>query len=432
MRDSIELERLGIPTVTLVTTSFTRLARATSQGLGMPDQALAVIPHPMGGIPADAVRYKIQTAFREIQPLLTDWRPARTRPEAKDATRYVRMTGSVADVVAEFRSRGWAAGLPFIPPTRDLVHSLLSGTSHAPDEIIWDGVPPRMGVLTVEVLAACAAMAGCAPEHLPVLLAIVEALQDANSWYAHQATTTGTESLLFLINGPIATELDLASGTGAAGLWYPANAAIGYAMGLISKIVGGSRPPDHDKSTLASPADLMNWTLAENEADSPWDSYSAEHGFSRHDDVVTVKVVYPTIDIGDHQSETGEDLLKYISRCINQPFVYAMRDQPVVLGLCPEHAATLAHDGWTKTAIREYLWHNARYPAFVYAQPAWEAGSIRPNADFPDLHYGSDTLLPIVARPEDIQIIVCGGSGKHSHFWPGPKGMVSRRIDPWR
>src|SRR5581483_7932575 len=115
----------------------------------------------------------------------------------------------------------------------------------------------RMGILTVEQVAACAVMAGCKPEHLPVLLAIIEALQDGNSWYAHQATTTGTESLLFLINGPIIDELGLAYGTGAAGLWYQPNAAIGYAMGLISKVVGGSRPPDHDKSTLSNPADLL-------------------------------------------------------------------------------------------------------------------------------------------------------------------------------
>ena len=109
-----------------------------------------------------------------------------------------------------------------------------------------------------------------------------------------------------------------------------------------------------------------------------------------------------------------------------------MRHQPVLLGFCPEHAATLADDGWSKDTIRKYLWHNARYPAFVYAKPAWGAGSIKPNPDFPDIAYGSDTLLPIVAQPDDIQLIVVGGPGKHSHFWPGPKGMVSRRIDPWR
>ena len=432
MRDSVELERLGIPTVTLVTTSFARLARVTSEGLGMPDQAMTVIPHPMGGISAASVRSKVRHAYPEIERQLTGWRPSRARLDPPRVARYVQLKGSVSELQSEFQLRGWSAGLPFVPPTRELVDSLLTGTTHPADEMVWDGVPPRMGILTVELLAACAAMAGCKPEHLPVLLAIVEALQDPAAWYAHQSTTTGTESLLFLVNGAIAGELDLAYGTGAAGLWYHANAAIGYAIGLVSKIVGGSRPPDQDKSTLASPADLLNWTLAENERDNPWTTYAVEHGFGESDSVVTAKVVYPPIDIGDHQSETGADLLNYISHCINQPFVYAMRHQPVLLGLCPEHAGTLAADGWTKDAIRDYLWQHARYPAHVYAEPAWEAGSIRPNADFPDLHYGSATLLPIVARPEDLQIIVCGGAGKHSHFWPGPKGMVTRRVDPWR
>ncbi len=327
MRDSVELERLGIPTVTLVTTSFERLARVTSEGLGMPDQAMAVIPHPMGGIPADSVRSKIQHAFPEIARQLTEWQPSRARLEPRRVQRYVNITGTVSDVQAAFYSRGWSAGLPFVPPTRELVASLLAGTSHPADEVVWDGVPPRMGVLTVELLAACAAMAGCQPAHLPLLLTLAEALQDGGAWYAHQATTTGTEALMFLVNGPIADELGLASGTGAAGLWYQPNAAIGYAMGLVSKIVGGSRPPDQDKSTLASPADLLNWTLAENEADNPWMSLAVERGFAPADDVVTAKVVYPPIDIGDHQSETGEDLLRYISRCINQPYVYAMRHQ---------------------------------------------------------------------------------------------------------
>jgi hypothetical protein len=260
----------------------------------------------------------------------------------------------------------------------------------------------------------------------------VEALQDRLAWYAHQATTTGTESLLLLVNGPIADELALASGTGAAALGYRPNAAVGYAIGLIARLVGGSKPPDRDKSTLGSPADLLNWTLAENERDNPWEPLAVERGYSAAESVVTVKVVYPPIDIGDHQSARGHELLHYIAHCINQPYVYAMRHQPVVLGLCPEHARTLAQDGFTKADIRQYLWHNARYPASVYAEPAWIAGSIKPNERFPDLHYGSDTLLPIVAEPEDIQVIVCGGAGKHSHFWPGPKGMVSRRIEPWR
>jgi len=404
-----------------------------SLGLGMPDQSFAVIQHPMGGIAPDHVRSKIRAVFPDLMRELTEWHPTPlSDPGGPLVDRSVRFTGTVSDVHAEFQARGWAAGLPFIPPTRDLVSALLLGTSHRAEEVVWNGIPPRMGVLTVELVAACAAMAGCKPEHMPILLAIIDALQDPAAWYAHQATTTGTESLMLLVNGPIADQLGLAYGTGAAGLCYQPNAAIGYAIGLVSKIVGGSKPPDRDKSTLASPADLLNWAIAENERENPWESYAVEHGFNSTDNVVTVKVVYPPIDINDHQSATGAELLHYIAHCINQPYVYAMRHQPVLLGLCPEHAATLANDGFSKDAIREYLWLNARYPASVYAKPAWDAGAVKPNADFPDIRYGSDTRLPIVARPDDFKVIVCGGSGKHSHFWPGPKGVVSRRIDPWK
>ncbi len=435
MRDSIHLEMLGVPTVTLITTSFVKLARFTSSAAGMPDQSFAVLPHPIGGIPSDQLRAKTQAAFDDILYQLTEWRPAASRSTAAEPSYpapTIRITGSVSDVQRHFFEHGLSAGLPFIPPTRDLVDSLLAGTSHHPSEVIWDGVPPRMGVLTVELAAVCAAMAGCDPEHMPILLAIVEALTDPEAHYAHQATTTGTESLLLLVNGPIIKEVGLAYGTGAAGLCYQPNAAIGYALGLISKVTGGSKPPDHDKSTLSNPADLLNVVIGENEEANPWATFAVDHGYQPADNVVTVKAVYPPLDISDHQSVRGEEFLHYLAYSINQPYTYAMRHKPVVLGLGPEHAETLAQDGYTKESIRQYLWLNARYPATVYAKPSWDGGFTQPNEDFPDIRFGSDTRLPIVAKPEDIEIIVCGGAGKHSQFWPGPKGIVSKLIDPWK
>ena len=127
----------------------------------MPDQALVVIPHPMGGISAEAVRGKVKRVFPDLLRQLTDWTPGDTAAQQSQVLRYVRFSGSVSELHAEFYARGWCAGLPFVPPTRELVESLLRGTSHPADEVVWDGVPPRMGILTVELVAACAAMAGC-------------------------------------------------------------------------------------------------------------------------------------------------------------------------------------------------------------------------------------------------------------------------------
>src|SRR5215468_7866030 len=101
----------------------------------------------MGGIAAEQVRTKIRQAFADLQHDLVAWQaaPAKTRRGVPSVEREILVCGSVSDVHAEFARRGWAAGLPFIPPTRDLVDALLEGTCHAPDEVVWDGVPPRMG-----------------------------------------------------------------------------------------------------------------------------------------------------------------------------------------------------------------------------------------------------------------------------------------------
>ncbi|MBI2853853.1 MAG: hypothetical protein HYX87_02905 [Chloroflexi bacterium] len=419
----------------MITSSFMRLARYTSASNGMADQCFVEIPHPIGGIPSEELEAKIKNAFPHILAAMTGWRPRASKtPAAKPSypADTIKIRGTVSDIQELFFKRSLSTGLPFVPPTRRLVANMLAGTSHAPDEIVWDGIPPRMGIVTVELVAACAVMAGCKPQYMPTLLAIAEAMKEPELGYAHQATTTGTESLLFLISGPMVKEIGIACGTGAAGLCFQANASIGYAIGLISKVIGGSLPPDRDHSTLASPADLLNYVLGENEGELAWASYAVEQGYGKNEDLVTAKVVYQPLDISDHNSTTGKELLKYTAYSINQPYTTCMKHSPVLLGWCPEHADLLVRSGYTKASIRQYLWENARYPVSVYAKAAWDRGICSPNEDFPELRYGSETLVPIVAKPEDIQMIVCGGAGKHSQFWPGPKAMVSKRIGPWR
>ena len=74
-------------------------------------------------------------------------------------------------------TRDGRIGLPIIPPTKEAVQRMLKGTTHKPGEVVWDGIPPRNGVVTVEIVAATGVMAGAKPEHMPLLLAIVEAMK---------------------------------------------------------------------------------------------------------------------------------------------------------------------------------------------------------------------------------------------------------------
>ena len=62
----------------------------------------------------------------------------------------------------------------FRPPTREAVEAFLRHTDRGPDEVL--GVPlPDARAATVWSVAVNGVMAGCRPEYMPVLVALVEA-----------------------------------------------------------------------------------------------------------------------------------------------------------------------------------------------------------------------------------------------------------------
>jgi hypothetical protein len=65
-------ERLGIPTVAVITDRFEASARAMAEANGLPDYPFAVIPHPIAGIGDDDLRARAEAAVRRLVPLLTE------------------------------------------------------------------------------------------------------------------------------------------------------------------------------------------------------------------------------------------------------------------------------------------------------------------------------------------------------------------------
>lgn len=64
------LERAGVRTVTVVSDRFLELGRLQARALGLPDLALAVIPHPLAGLAEAAARERGRAAGREVLRLL--------------------------------------------------------------------------------------------------------------------------------------------------------------------------------------------------------------------------------------------------------------------------------------------------------------------------------------------------------------------------
>ncbi len=270
MTDLLNVEKLGIPTVAIVTQPFSGVVAALPLSEGFADACFVAIPPPLGMLPAGVVRKKAEDAFEEIRKAATNWQPGRNNPGQQKPREpaLLDFSGTVEDLNEFFLAQGWSLGLPILPPTRERVKALVGGTSRRGDEAIGE-VPPRMGVLTVELLAVYAAMAGCRPQHMPVLASAMEALLAPEANLRLALSGTGTSQLLVIVSGPLVEEIGLAWGQGAAGKGHRANGSIGYAISLVAYSVGGSKPPAMDRSTLGSPADYVCWVFGENERNAP-------------------------------------------------------------------------------------------------------------------------------------------------------------------
>ncbi len=67
----MELERRGVPTVTVCTHLFLRLGEVERRALGMPELPMAIAQHPLGGLKAEAVLAKADALLDQVVSGLT-------------------------------------------------------------------------------------------------------------------------------------------------------------------------------------------------------------------------------------------------------------------------------------------------------------------------------------------------------------------------
>ena len=89
----------------------------------------------------------------------------------------VAFTGDYDEVLDEFTRRGWTDGLPIVPPTLERVEGFLACTDLPADKSLGNLRSSNVEA-TVMSVAVNGVMAGCRPEYMPVLVAVVEALAD--------------------------------------------------------------------------------------------------------------------------------------------------------------------------------------------------------------------------------------------------------------
>jgi hypothetical protein len=421
-----------LASVLLVSTSFAGLARSQAKALGMPALPTVVLPHPIGGSPLDAVLAKLDHAFEEIVSRLTSPLPAAADTAATVGSERVDVAclDEWHDLQRELVQRGWSDGLPAVPPTEERVAAMARGSGFASDRVVAV-VAPRMGVATVELIAANAVMAGCRPRHMPLLIAAIQAMVEPQfNLYGCQATTHCVAPLL-IVNGPLAGALGIHSGAGCFGPGPWDNGVVGRAIRLVLLNIGGAIPGEIDKATMGHPG-KFTFCIAENEAASPWPSLAAQRGFEAEVSTVTVVGGEAPHNINEHEGTTANSLLTTICGAMaqtGQNTVYYNGEPLLVLG--PEHAATIARDGFTKEDVQRAVYDDARIPITRFGREVIERRLQRRMAQrYKHRNISPDTLVTIAQRWEDVMVIVAGGPGKHSMFVPtfGATRSVTRAV----
>jgi hypothetical protein len=64
------MRKRGVSAAVICSEPFVKLARAQARVFGVPDLALIVIPHPLGGLNIEGVASRAETANPQLQALI--------------------------------------------------------------------------------------------------------------------------------------------------------------------------------------------------------------------------------------------------------------------------------------------------------------------------------------------------------------------------
>jgi hypothetical protein len=450
LRASAAIERAGYPTVSLVSTGFLKQAEVVARGLGIDDLKIAHYPGTPMVDSSEELRRKVESqVLPEIVDGLTSARKSTRKAEVHEpAPREVVSRGTLDDVNDHFYEAGWTDGLPVIPPTVSRTERFLRFTDRAPDEVI--GVcPPDNREATVWNIAATGVMAGCRPEYMPLLIAVVEAITDPQFRLQDAGSTPGWEPLI-TVSGPLATQLDFNSGASVMRIGRRANSSVGRFLRLILRNMAGFRFAPHagDKGSIA-----QNFFVALAEYEDAckeigWAPYSADRGFEAGENVVTVQSVVsaslPIYSGSDDPMEHARVLAEVIGQSCGYwspvAMAYSTNNPLIVMG--PSIAKVFSDHGWSKDDIRRYLYDNVWIAADDAERYAYYIGL----TGFKIREYVAKGLLApeyaasddpkrrvrVFMDPRSIGIVIAGDPGRNqskcycSNHTQGPP--TSRRV----
>jgi hypothetical protein len=449
LRASAAGEAAGVPSSTLVCEGFMGLAAASSIGLGMPNLPVArVVGHP--GVQSKEMleRNVLEVTLEHvIDNLLKAPKPAGTGGEP--GPRDVIVKGGFQEINDYFYDHGLSDGLPIVPPTRERVEQFLRFTRRDPGESLGALLPDSRAA-TIWSIAVNGVMAGCRPEYMPVLIALIEAMADPAYGVEHSGNTPGGETLI-IVNGPMIKQLGFNYTQGVMRDGFRPNTAIGRFWRLYLRNVAGFLPHQNDKATFGN---TWRVAIAENEdvlRKIGWEANSADFGFAPGESTVTIARYTGGNHISSVSGATPESMMPYIYDAVIRQYSWQLMFtvgqgmgtlRPLML-LSPIIAETIAGWGWSRQDLKRRLFEHARIPAREFERilrdwtqkPTWNLAEEARAGRIPKVFHASDDpgrLVPLVWKPEDYMLAVTGDLARNSVYVFAHNGVlgypVAKRI----
>ena len=457
MRDLCELERRGIPAVAYTAAIFDEDSRFSTKTFGVPEAVPLIVPHCFSNQTAEEIRQMVADTLDElIDGLTVDRKIHEALPQfdqiVRESAPEISFAGKdLLDAFDEMQSsfvrNGWSDGMPLIPPTHEKVEAMIAASGRDGSDVV--GLfAPGMGIGTVRKIAANAVMAGCQPNAMPVIMAMMECVLDPSMGLRTWAMSTGPQAPIVLVSGAIADEIGMNRGICALGPGSisQVNVAIGRTLRLVMMNVGLSYPGISDMDTIGTPM-KFSACVAENEDRTPWDSWRVQQGFAAEDSTVTVNVPYGMTEFFDFKNSDPELLVETMATLtanacgapshgawliktnapLSEGYPFHGTFSNLML-LAPDHAAAFEKAGWNQRDIAEAVHRrtkltfrqimlNKDYDGFRFAHPelSW-------------LEDAPETLVNVMPSADCFEYFVVGASAGRSQYCFGGTHSVTRKV----
>lgn len=310
-----------------------------------------------------------------------------------------------------FQRNGWTDGLPIVPPTEAGVRAFLHAAHLEADHVL--GVEPvRRRRITAEKVAIAAVMAGCLPEYMPVVTAVICAMCEPQFGLHGSTASTGGSTPMIIVNGPVRTQIGMNATHNAFANASRANATIGRTVRLFLLNVLGGHPGQLDRSTLGHPG-KFTFCLAEDEEDSPWLPLSVERGIPAGTSAVTVMAVESPHQIMNEWTHDPKEILDTYAAAIRvNMLTYSIWEGNYAMVIPCMHRQIFAEANWSKQNIRDYIFEVARV-----ARKEWRTVGKAAVAGRKD----EEQIYRALRSPDDLLVIAAGG----------PAGGFGAIVPPW-